>query len=307
VEAADEATDEAPDEAQPEEEEAWPDTWDIRDQPGQVQPGGPNWDLELLYHEHHYTEGLEAARAALVERPDDVDLYWHTARFMFEVGERFARTDESIDKEAWYQEMLAVIERGLALSPQDPHLLFGKGVALGRYGTTRGVLTTLFVAEDVEAAWLTCAGSDYQYRSIAGEEVLPCDCFLTLGIFYRLVPDSWLVNLVAGTRGDLDSSLSWLEQASSCDPGDIGIDKELGVTQMCIAHKRDDDAMMANARATLLRTRAIPAETPNDEKDIAHIGMLLEKPAMACGYSRDGQQDLDESQIEGAGGQVEGE
>jgi hypothetical protein len=298
AESGDENGDTVEEEVPVEEPEPEPESWDLTDAPGQVRPGGHLWELELLYHDHTYTEGLERTRALLIENPEDAALYWHAARFMFEIGERFDRTDESIDKEAWYQEMLAMSEKGLALDPTDAHLLFGKGIALGRYGTTRGVLATLFVAEDVESSWLTCANSDHTYRSIAGEEVLPCDCYLTLGIFYRLVPDSWLVKLIAGTKGDLDVSLEWLERATVCDPGDIGIDKELGVTQMCLAETNHDDEMMARARATLLKTRAIPPKTPSDYTDIGHMTMLLENPKLACEYSRDGQQDLDEDQLD---------
>jgi len=50
---------------------------------------------------------------------------------------------------------------------------------------------------------------------------------------YRLVPDSFIVQMLAGTRGGLDKSRGHLEKANRCAPGRIGTMKELGVTQIC--------------------------------------------------------------------------
>lgn len=271
------------------------------DAPGQVKPDDPYWDLELLYFEQRIDEGLAAARARLAAAPGDPELHWHVARFLFEIGEQHARDDASFDKIALYREMQAVSEAGLALAPDHAHLHFALGIALGRLGTTRGVLKSLFLAKDVEQAWLRAATSGYAYRSINGGEQLPCDAQQTLGIFYRIVPDWWIVKVLAGTRGDLDASLRWLEEANRCSPGDIGIVKELGVTQLCIATTRDEAEMLERGRATLRGALRIPArEASTDRIDHDHIRRLVEDPSLACEYSRDGQQELDRAALEGA-------
>ena len=83
------------------------------------------------------------------------------------------------------------------------------GVAIGRDGTHRGVLASLFNAKRLEDIWLDAADDDFLYASINGEERIPCDVWHGLGIFYRLVPDSWIVKLLAGTKGSLDKSLEF--------------------------------------------------------------------------------------------------
>ena len=271
--------------------------WNLPDIPGQVQTDDPYWDLELLYHQHRYEEGLEAVEQRIAASPNDVELLWHKVRFMFEVAERIDRTDTSMDKEAWYQEMANVSEAGLAIDPDHAHLLFGKGVALGRLGTTRGVLASLSLATPIEDSWTQCKESDYRYRSIAGEEMLPCDCAHALGIFYRLVPDSWIVELIGGTRGSLQKSLETHEWANQCKPDDISIKKELGVTQLCLGQKEKDEALITAGRANLLQISALSVITPSDELDKQHARQLLLDPNLACGYSRDGQQDLDEAKL----------
>ena len=273
-------------------------TWDLQDIPGQVRPDDPYWELELLYHEHRYQEGLQRTDELIAASPDDLELVWHKVRFMFELGERLERTDTSMDKEAWYQSMATISEAALAKDPDHAHLLFGKGVAMGRLGTTRGVLASLSMATPIEQSWTQCMESDYRYRSIAGEEMLPCDCAHALGMFYRLVPDSWIVELISGTRGSLQKSLEMQEWANQCKPDDISIKKELGVSQLCIGQKKNDNQMIAAGRANLLQLAALPVLTPSDVTDQEHARRLLLEPKLACEYSRDGQQDLDEAKLQ---------
>lgn len=264
---------------------------------GQCTPDDPHFDLEVLFHEGRYDEGLALARKRLAEKADK-DLYWMAARFMFEVGERFQRDDGSVDKEAWYREMLDLCEAGLAMAPGDPHLRFARGVAMGRLGTTRGVLSSLFMAKDVESDWLAVAHHPtFRYASIGGEEELPCDAYHALGIYYRLVPDWWIVQVLAGTRGDLEQSLAWHRKAVDCGPDNVQNWKELGVTELCIGQKKGDEAMLAAGKASLQKVTTLRADTARSKVDVRHAQMLLRDPSLACEYSRDGQQDLDEDKL----------
>ena len=267
------------------------------------QPTDPHYDLEVLYHDRDFDTGLKLAKEQLAAHPDDVDLYWHVVRFMFEMGEKIPRDDKSFDKLAWYQEMIDTSNAGLAKKPGDPHLLFGLGLSLGRYGTTRGVLSSLFLVDDVESDWLAAVNSGYTYRSIGTEEIMPCDVDEALGILYRLVPESWIVEKIAGTRGDIAKSVDWAKKADTCMPGRIPVVKELGVAQICYGQRHDDEASVREGMATLGQAAGMTPSGPNDKVDLVHIAMLLGDPSQACGYSRDGQQDLDEKRLakQGAG------
>jgi hypothetical protein len=166
---------------------------------------------------------------------------------------------------------------------------------MARLGTTKGVLSSLFLARGVEADWL--AATEGTYASLGGEEVLPTDAYHALGVFYRLVPDWWIVQVIAGTRGSLDKSLEMHEKAVA---GRASIDalKELGVTELCIAETRDDQAMRARAMATFDRALGMPAHGDKHKLDQDHIRRMKADPSMACEYSRDGQQDLDRKKLD---------
>lgn len=253
-------------------------------------------ELELRYTRGEFELGLAEARAAMAAHPEDVDLYWQVARFMYELGEREGGIPAP-RREAWYAEMLSVCEQGLRLSPEHPHLLFGKGIALGRLATTRGIVASIRSASEIERAWTVAANSGYSYRSLGGEEILPCDPIMALGTFYRMVPDLAVVKVLTGTRGDLDRSISLLRQADRCSPGRIEIGKELGAALLCAGMRRRQDALVVEGTQRLLQVAASTPTKPTDHIDIRHAAMLARQPELACAYSRDGQAEVDARQL----------
>jgi len=271
---------------------------DSRPGPGVVTPDFPHHDLEVMYAEGQIDQGLAAARQRLAANPSDVELYRHVARFMFEQAEIVDKNEATFDKAAHYQEMYDLLNKALTLDPGNAHLLFNRGVALGRLSTTRGVMSSIANLKSVEADWLASAGAAYRYRSLDGGESMPCSAYLTLGIFYRLVPDSWIVGVIAGVRGDLDKSLMWLEKADTCHPNRIGIVKELGATQLCIGETRKQPEMTARGKATLGRVLAMPPSHTTGALDQKHAAKMIGDPSLACSYSRDGQVEIDRKEIE---------
>ncbi len=266
--------------------------------PGQVDASSPHFELEQAYAEADDYSAFRSLEqridGLLAEAAEDADLYWMKCRAMFEQGELVDRT-AGVDLVAHYQKMAESAEKGLELRPGDPHLRFAHGLALARLGTTKGVLSSLFLARDVEADWL--AATKGSYASLGGREALPTDAYQALGVFYRLVPDWWIVQVVAGTRGSLDKSLQMHEKAVA---GRVRIDslKELGVTELCIAERRDDDEMRARALATFERALGMSAHGEKHRIDQDHMRRMRVDPSMACEYSRDGQQDLDRKKLD---------
>lgn len=266
--------------------------------PGLVGPSDPHWDLESIYLANDPRTGVAAAKAKQAANPSDPDVYWHIVRFMYDIGELVQRDDSSMDKDAHYSEMVAWADKGLAVAPGHPHLLFARGVAMGRLGTTRGVLSSLWMAKTIEESWITVTQSDFRYATANERELLPCDAHQALSIFYRLVPESWLVGMVAGTRGDIAKSVEHAVLANACAPNVIRNLKELGASSLCYAERRGDPVKEAEGRAALERLLTVRPNSDLDRIDHNHARRLLDDPTLACGYSRDGQQQLDESQLE---------
>jgi len=252
--------------------------------------------LEAHYANDRHDEGLREAKALLAQHPDDVELLALYARFLYEEGERHKR-DGAVDKRALYKEMVRALGHARRLAPTDARVGWGLGIAKARLGTTQGVLSSLSMAKEIEALWLEAARSDVRYVSLNGEEKLPCDAFLTLGIFYRLIPDWWIVEVVAGTRGDVDKALVWLKKANQCAPEAVRTHKELGVGLLCAAERKDDPALVEEAKQAFGRGLAIAPRFHTERIDHQDMRRLLTTTKGACGYSRDGQQTLDESAV----------
>jgi tetratricopeptide (TPR) repeat protein len=265
---------------------------------GQVTESSPYYDVEKLYTDSDYAKCKERALQRIAQTPSDAELYWLAARCQFELAELHGRDEKGVDKLAMYEEMLELCDKGLALAPEHPHLYFARSAAVGRIGTTKGVLASLFTAKEIEDGAKRALDGGYTYRSLLGKESLPTDAHLVLGIFYRLVPESWVVKVLAGTRGDLSLSIEHLETAQRLEPRRIDINKELGVSRLCYAQRRQDAAMAAKGVEALSFALTIPPMQPTDETDIRHIATILGDPSLACGYSRDGQQEVEDKQVE---------
>jgi hypothetical protein len=154
------------------------------------------------------------------------------------------------------------------------------------------------MAEDIENAWLSVVDSGYVYASLRGEEILPCDAMQGLGIFYRLVPDWWIIEVIAGTRGDLDLSVDFLRRADSCAPGRIEGLKELGVAEICRGQNNDDPEEIRLGLSRLRQVTTLSPRKPTDSIDKQHSARILAEPQLACAYSRDGQAEIDSEQLD---------
>ena len=254
-------------------------------------------DLEELYSKGEAAQGLRVARARLAEHPDDPELYLHAARFIFELAEQSPNLSDA-QREKRYTEMKRLLNKGLKLAPGHPRFLFGIAIARARLATTRGVLRSLSGAKDVEGLLLKVANANYRYQSLHDEEVLPCDAQVALGILYRLLPDWWGISLVAGTRGDLQKSLALLKKSDRCAGGRHHVIKELGVTELCLGQTDGDEKLIAAGKRDLKRVIALPADRRVERIDVAHAKRLLKDPSLACGYSRDKQQERSKEALE---------
>lgn len=232
--------------------------------------------------------------------------YWMIARSKYDIGEILSRTpDEAKKNEAerlkLYAESLKVAQTCVQkIAPNDGNCWFWIGTSLGRQSTAKGVLNSLFSAKEVEKAWLRALELKPSYRTMGGEPQMN-NIRYGLGVFYRMVPDSWLVRLVAGVRGDIAKGVTYFREAVDVEPNRIELRKELAVALLCQAERTDEAAAAAEARGHLESIAAGKYEgldpRNTDATDKRHAVELLKNPAIACGYSRDGVQDLDESKI----------
>ena len=241
---------------------------------------------------------LDASDAALkrrlAENPDDVEALWRQARNLYQRGEILAQQGASAEaRMKMYKEAEVKAKRIQAIDPKHPQGWFWHGTALGRIATAQGIMSSLFMADDIEGLWLKASRmTGYEYRSSNDSSSFPGDVYFALGQFYRLCPDWTLVKMLVGTKGDIDESVRWLRKGVQFSPTRPEMAKELGVSLLCKAEKQDDAKALAEGKQWLEKARAMPSQKSTDDIDKKQIPIILSKADDACGYSRDGWQDL---------------
>lgn len=245
-----------------------------------------------------YDGSIAACEAALKANPNDIEAMWRQARSIYGKGEVMANSGASADvRIAMYSKVVALGDRVLAIDPNNGLGLHWKGAGMGRTATAKGVLQSLFMADDIESLWLKAIKDDVRYRASTDTSSFPGDTYYALGQFYRLCPDSSIVKFLAGTKGDIDTSIQWHRKAAADSPQRIEVLKELGVSLLCKAERDDDTGAAAEGRQWLKKAQGMAPKKKTDELDLAQIPVILSRADEACGYSRDGWQDMDESKI----------
>jgi tetratricopeptide (TPR) repeat protein len=254
----------------------------------------PDVALAEQYFVDDNTDGaLATLDTYLKTNPNDPEAIWRKARSMYERGEVTALTMTAEQRIPVYEEISALGKRAAELAPGYGPALHWQGTGLGRKGTAQGVFQSLWLADDIEGIWLSALkDTKTVYLAADGGSSWPGDTYYALGQFYRLVPDWALVQLLVGTKGDIDKSISYHRLAMKQTPNRVEIAKELGVSLLCKGVRDNDSAATTEGRVWLGKAAKMASVKRTDTIDKEQIPVILQREADACGYSRDGWEDL---------------
>lgn len=254
---------------------------------------------EALWIASRFTESnrvLESITASPQSDPrENAEALWRMARNFYDMGESLPISA----KDERFELALKIEDYGrrcLKADPRNGNCYFWIGVGIGRQGTVRGILTQIRHAKEVHDLWIKATRLQKPYRSKDGTSSVPGDYYLALGIFYRLIPDWWIVQLVLGVRGNIDTSVEYLRKAVALEPTRMEYTKELGISLVCRGTKINRPQDNEEGKAYLLKVETLPMYKGYDKVDREHARLILSRPDMACAYSRDGQQEISEKQ-----------
>lgn len=248
------------------------------------------WEL-LKAHTNHVTKmEPDASIPPLLEGlalpgAHHVEFLWRLSRAYFLQGEQAAQSAKT-ERLASFQQAIDYAQKALDIDPEHGEAAFFLAAGTGRYNTTKGFLKTLVGLEKFEQLCLKSIQNGSKYN-LFGFTVIG-DAHHALGQFYRLVPDSAVIKMLLGTRGNIDKSIHHhrISVEQQFDRGDYL--KELGVSLLCkYADKRDEALLREAAKLFGEAERTATWAFDNPELDKQHMRKLLEKPSDACSYSRD--------------------
>ncbi len=249
------------------------------------------------YHlgKFEFEESLGECEAALKYKPDDFLIRAMMCLDYYEIGEKLdAKKSEDKDRKiAIYDTMVVIANEGIRCAPDKGECYFMRGLANARRATTKGVLSQLFSAKQIEDDWLISVDRTSDYTTPNGENLQASSC-IALGVYYRLCPTFFMLKWFFGISGDLDKAVTYCTRAYILDSTRIEIVKELGVALITRGLDRKNDADIEAGKEYLRKVPSLPLRLQTDKIDIQHSKMLLNDISLCPGYSRDEQQDISE-------------
>ena len=255
------------------------------------EPWESLWKGELAVREADDKEAYKLLRELQRKYPDNHQVYWLLAKVLFFRAEKMEEgAVEAKDKVL--TEGIEWAEKCISLKPNDINCQLHYGTLIGRWSTNKGIFKALFNGKVVEKAWVKAIATKEHYRFPSSNTSLGAT-YYGLGIFYRLVPDSWFLNLIAGVRGSIDKAMKYLRLAHQTKRNQIELYTELAAAHYC-KWDRDDD-LGAKAKGDNYVAECVKLPVPDAINAISQkdCHRLLGTPTMGCGYSRDRQQETD--------------
>ena len=223
--------------------------------------------------------------------PEEDYAYWRISRNYWRYAEALP-TESAEQRLVYFQEAADWADRGMVVNPDCGACMLWKFVSLGRQATTRGLLSAVSDAREMNR--LLSRGIELQphHRDNAGNSTLG-NLYYAASVFYRIVPDWWWLRVLVGVRGDKAKSVRYARRAVEAAPVRVDYRIELGASLLCLGSVERAPESVREGQAVLHAALKLPDYLSTDTVDREHAQVLLGAPEKACGYSRDGFIDVD--------------
>jgi hypothetical protein len=259
----------------------------LRLEPAQAQLWSEGLALETS---ESFTASNQRYEQLAAAHPESAFLAWRIARNHWRNGERLP-PEAKDERRASFTRSLEWAERSLERDPRCGECVLWAVLSRGRLATTAGVITSVPMVAPMAGLLdrgiaLQPTTRDNEWNTTLG------NLYYAAAAFYRVAPDWPGVEWLIGTRGDKERALDYIERALAISPMRVDYHLEHGVVLTCIGVERGDEDTVERGRRELTAAREMPHHLGTDEVDQKNAEILLAKPELACGYSRDGFIDL---------------
>ena len=274
--------------------------------PSSGEKPSPEEEYKFCFHKadedigkFSFEDAIKNCEEALKYEPNDYLVRAMMCLSYYEIAEKLDihKSEDKARKIELYNTMLKVAEEGIKCAPDKGECYFMRGLANARIATTKGILSELFTAKEIENDWLIAVNRKSDYTTPNGENLQASSC-LALGVYYRLCPSFFLLRWMFGISGDLDKAVFYCKKAYDLDSTRIEIVKEYGVALITRGLDRDNQSDIEEGKNYLREVPTLPLRLDTDSVDIAHSKMLLNNVSLCPGYSRDEEQDISEQSYE---------
>lgn len=252
-----------------------------------------------VLQEKFQTEALTPAehqkRMALLEevirkKPDWFDGYSMIAAEAFFLGSSFTDPKDHPTAHKFLEEGETNINECLKRKPENLLCKFFKASLRAKIASIDGIFASLRYGQSVRDAWLevTRSDTDMQFRPNVS---LQGSAHYGLGLFYRLVPNFFLMDWIFKIRGNIDESIRYHRAALKYDGENPCYSLMLAVSLLCKAKGSPTTPEYAEAMALL----DVPAHfKPIDVAQavcVHDVPKIRNEPKKTCGYTQAKYQD----------------
>ncbi len=203
-------------------------------------------------------------------------------------------------------EALTTLDVGLAATEKCVHTKSGdasfhitpcrfmKGSLTSKIASINGILSALSKAKGVLDEWTSAADGDVDLV-MSKTHTLKASANYALGLFYRLVPDLWLVNMIFDVRGNLDESVRRHQISTKIQSENACYLYGEYTSLVCRSQKRSRSDDMSLADKVRDHVAALKAESTLLARCKISVKKISEDPKMACGFTGAKQVNEDEA------------
>ena len=242
--------------------------------------------LEPAEHEQR----MQVIGKVLDLEPQWLDGYWIYAADAYFLGSNVLDPKQ-------HDHARLILSKGLSkldgcLQRDAKHLLcrFLSAAIQAKIASIDGIFASLKYGKRVRDIWLDVTRSPYDL-SLRPNVTLQGSARFALGLFYRLVPDNFIMEWFWGIRGDMKSSIQYHRESLRLDPQNPCAHLMLAVSLLCEV-KGDPETSQFKEAMLLLDTAAKEKSVDvAQEVCVADAPRLRLSPKKTCGYTQAKYQD----------------
>jgi hypothetical protein len=236
---------------------------------------------------------LEIIESMSAKEPAWVDGLWMVADSAFQLGASYTDQKDLPFARSVFVRGQKSAEKCIAKTPDHPICALFLGAMLGKIASIDGIFSSLKKAKQVETLWLSVVNSKYNYR-FGEASSLQGNVRYALGMFYRLVPDFFLMKWLFDVKGDINKSVMYHKDAIAVDPPTPCSKIMLAASLLCSVKGDTKEANGQEGLKHLRDARRMPAKSMVSKACQNDIARLEIDPGKACGYETARQQETSE-------------
>ena len=245
-------------------------------------------------------ERMKILKPIVDRNPGWVDGQWLYANTLMQYGETLSADDEKgkAKTRKYLVQAKDYSKKCLDQKPNHAICKFFYGAAVGKIGTVDGIMSSLGKGKIVLNSWLDVYNSKTNYVFSDGYSLQGLTRY-ALGIFYRVVPDFFLLRWFFDISGDIDKSVKMHKEAIAFKGGKGPCSQMMyAVAMLCKSEGEKSHPMTGQAFGVLDKIAA--ADSKGNESAMVCINdapKLKAKPSDACGYTKAQVQKRDEESL----------